>query len=306
MRGLYKPKNRFFAHDSDKKIVQFEIANVSTFCETRISYCNGHIPPEIKKLYAKYDVLELDLYRWGQGVDTTKQFEAHRMIPYQLQHLVDKISIDNNRKYYWWRALATAYFMRPQLLTKHLIEEYKVNTKSNCVGMYYRRGDKMWEMKLLNMTDYGAAASKVWELSSMTGKPEIVVSTESPSALSDAITWGRANNWDVLYNAILLRLFERKGIKLFRNGTFGRIYREEDIQFYHDYHRVEYIAQVIGYAEMMQCNAFVCTLASNSCRILDELRATIAAKPFAYYADISNETCHHSKCYSNDIGWFEW
>ena len=51
----------------------------------------------------------------------------------------------------------------------------------------------------------------------------------------------------------------------------------------------------------LKCETWVCTLASNSCRVMDELRATVGGKANRIYADISIETCDDPPCYGNNI-----
>jgi hypothetical protein len=61
-------------------------------------------------------------------------------------------------------------------------------------------------------------------------------------------------------------------------------------------HPFEYLSMFINLSELMKCDAYVCTLRSNYCRLLDEFRATIGEKPWADLADLSIETCGHPPC----------
>lgn len=62
------------------------------------------------------------------------------------------------------------------------------------------------------------------------------------------------------------------------------------------HHELEYISMLLNLYYSLRCEAWVCTLASNSCRIIDQLRATIGGKANRHFADLSVETCHHPPC----------
>lgn len=53
----------------------------------------------------------------------------------------------------------------------------------------------------------------------------------------------------------------------------------------------EYLSMVLNLQFSLRSSAWVCTLASNSCRLIDELRATIAGKAHHLFADLSEESC---------------
>lgn len=70
---------------------------------------------------------------------------------------------------------------------------------------------------------------------------------------------------------------------------------------------MEYVSMIINLADLMKCNAFVCTLQSNYCRLLDELRTVVARKQGADFADLSVETCSKTPCIQGqgriNFGW---
>ena len=65
---------------------------------------------------------------------------------------------------------------------------------------------------------------------------------------------------------------------------------------------------LVHLSDFLKCDAFVCTLMSNYCRLIDEFRATIAMKPAALFADLSKETCSQPPCYRGQPGKlsFDW
>ena len=57
---------------------------------------------------------------------------------------------------------------------------------------------------------------------------------------------------------------------------------------YNAEHVDKYFAMIYDLSFHLRCEAFVCTMASNFCRIIDELRATVGAKAHRHYSDISS------------------
>lgn len=64
--------------------------------------------------------------------------------------------------------------------------------------------------------------------------------------------------------------------------------------------KLEYISMLLNLYYSLRSEAYVCTLASNSCRIIDEMRATLGAKANRYFADLSIETCARPPCMDVD------
>lgn len=60
--------------------------------------------------------------------------------------------------------------------------------------------------------------------------------------------------------------------------------------------KLEYISMLLNLYYSLRSEAYVCTLASNSCRIIDEMRATLGGKANRFYADLSIETCARPPC----------
>ena len=57
------------------------------------------------------------------------------------------------------------------------------------------------------------------------------------------------------------------------------------------HHPEEYLSMLLNLQLSTQCDAWVCTLASNWCRLMDELRVTIGGKAsFLFY--IINRFCY--------------
>ena len=59
---------------------------------------------------------------------------------------------------------------------------------------------------------------------------------------------------------------------------------------------LEYLSMLLNLEYALKCESWVCTLASNFCRIIDELRCTVGAKCNRHFADLSGETCSSPPC----------
>mmetsp|Transcript_15720 Transcript_15720/g.31748 ORF Transcript_15720/g.31748 Transcript_15720/m.31748 type:complete len:98 (+) Transcript_15720:1-294(+) len=60
--------------------------------------------------------------------------------------------------------------------------------------------------------------------------------------------------------------------------------------------QMEYFSYLLHLQDLIRCRSFICTLASNYCRLVDELRATVGGKANAFYADLSLESCAAPPC----------
>lgn len=167
----------------------------------------------------------------------------------------------------------------------------------------------------------------------------MLIGTETPSVLKEAIQWGYKNNWTIVYNPIQIEIFKNKstytGIDITRNinashdidsisisnGTEASLktslkdmYLNQILNvnatnnFFKISTKLEYLSMIVNLSDLMKCSiGFVCTLASNYCRILDEFRAILAMKGHVDFADISLETCSKPPCVGNEhIKSFSW
>ncbi len=140
---------------------------------------------------------------------------------------------------------------------------------------YQKTAVLMWELGLVPATDKYSTSSErdffnatVDEhiLSKMPFNGTLFVTTEDPSVLVEADKFGQENNWIVKYT----NLFDRAKQTAYK--TWDEQHKKGTI-IVHD--ELEYISMLLNLYYALQCEAWVCTLASNFCRIIDELRSTI-------------------------------
>ena len=162
-----------------------------------------------------------------------------------------------------------------------------------CIAMFVRHGDKGMDMKLLDFDEYRKAAVLMWELGMLPASAKYVpsiqrdvynitkadrvvsrmpfngtlfITTEDPAVLVDAEKFGAANNWLIKYT----NLFNRAEQTAYK--TWEEQHRKGTKAVHDD---LEYISMLLNLYYALQCEGWVCTLASNSCRVMDELRTTI-------------------------------
>lgn len=266
------------------------------------------------------------IYTTGHGT-----FDAHFAIPTAMQRIIDCSPIRKTFRYYWWRALSATFILRPNEATLGKLAEFStlpLHDRDNCVAMFVRHGDKGIEMKLIPFSRYvevvqmmfdrglipgsanaaisASAASATTATSSGAGAGagagvaeahrksniSIFVSTDDPDVITEATDWAKQHNAKLLYT----NLFDRatQTARLDWNSQ-----HKKGTKAVHDEN--EYLSMLLNLAYSLRCEAWVCTLASNSCRLIDELRVTIGAKANRHFADLSAETCEEPPCIGSGI-----
>ena len=111
--------------------------------------------------------------------------------------------------------------------------------------------------------------------------------SEDPVVFSQARLWAAIHNINLRYsNLSQVLLSDRQSIMKHKD-------MERSMPANRQY---EYFSYLLHLSELIRCRAMVCTLASNFCRLVDELRATVGGKAGAYMADLSTETCLKPPC----------
>lgn len=236
--------------------------------------------------------------------------------------------ISQPQAYYLWRAVSTAFFLRPNEKTLKLFQYHALpfdSRSEKCVSAYVRHGDKHVEMTLKPFEMYAEASKLLWEsglvkVDSATahanihaslaasdpnkktvtanekGVPVMFLGSEDPIVIEKGTKWGIENNWKVLYSNV----FDRTAVSASLNFTV-----QQDLRMHRTdrHHPLEYFSMLLNLHYHMKCSAFVCTQSSNFCRVIDELRATSANKANRHYVDLS---CHrHQPCIDEgfDLNW---
>lgn len=236
--------------------------------------------------------------------------DVREEVPKVLRPILDCSSLGSseNNEISWWRSVSAAYVLRPSRATQALMDKHRKEVPikyetEQCVSAYVRRGDKHVEGTFRDFRQYALAGRFLWDeglLSSHRPTSSAVNGTlflgsEDPSVIREAEAWGVATGWRVVYT----KLFDRAGVSAGRNFT---VQEQEKAQGVHTHHELEYFSMIYNLDLHLRCNAFVCTMSSNFCRVIDELRATVASKANKHLADV---LCLTSVCIDahTETGW---
>lgn len=175
--------------------------------------------------------------------------------------------------------------------SKHLKTEHPhdLNTRAlqDFIGIYIRHGDKWREMRLKPFEEYEAAArylrrnhvvnkrrSRTMDKHSATAAAQedqrnsshhfILIGTDDPTFFNETQrVWTNQHDWRIFYTNLLDRW----------RVSANDIIVETDL-----HHDLEYISMILNLDLSLHATSWICTMQSNSCLIVDELRFTIARK----------------------------
>lgn len=218
-------------------------------------------------------------------------------VPYAMKDLIDCANVTKGTEYLWWRSIALAYQLRPNPVVLKLIDEIRnkevQHAEGRCVSTFVRHGDKYKEMKLQPFNAYAEVAEKLFEKMDEhyathpdEDKPydkkearKFYLNSEDFGVFDEAKKWGK-----------------EKGVQILYSNLSQTIHREhdpnKDVR-----HPMEYFSYFLHLADTLACMYHVCTQASNSCRVIDNIRATLGGKANQYNVDLSAESCLQPPCY---------
>lgn len=230
----------------------------------------------------------------------------HGIVPHTFKPLLQCSPIKQEFHYYWWRAISTAYLVRPnaaviEWIKKHGMQEY--DKTDNYVSVYIRRGDKSIEAKLPPVDSFTMATDMLYNQKLMDGNGDekrlMFLASEDSKVLSAMTEWNKQTQ---RYHMNFTNVFDRKGLLAERSAEE----REKHLYRGPDHHPEEYLSMLLNVHYLVRGNGYVCTLSSNFCRLVDELRATVAGKADRPYADLSEETCTKPPCVFEGIKYLDW
>ena len=194
--------------------------------------------------------------------------------------------------YYWWRAQSAAYIVRPNAAARNEVAARRrrmfggERIRPGTISVHVRHGDKGAETELVEDGVYLRVAQ---ELRHAQGnltladterlRQQIFLSTEDSQTVA---AFNARVDWDV------------QSVSLMRAPSAD-----------HDMTPLEQTREIMQtlmdpYEDMLnsllnldlalQCDAFVGTLSSNWCRLIDELRSTVWCKAHVPYADAQQES----------------
>jgi hypothetical protein len=236
----------------------------------------------------------------------TSAFGTDAYLP-QVLHQIWECSPFHHSKYrYWWRAMSTAYILRPNPATVALIQKYESRyipfniEEERCIAVYIRRGDKHVEMNIQKDTSmFFDAASLLWSTYITYNNhfhaehnPIMFLGSEEPSVIVEGKEWSNIHHWKLLET----ELFNRSEVSTYLDyQTQAKLWGE-----HHPVHNeYEYLSMIINLDMYIKCSGFVCTERSNFCRVIDELRATVGGKANAPLVEI--DCPHDPPCINRNV-----
>ena len=221
---------------------------------------------------------------------------GNKYIPRILREVVECSPMIPKFHYYWWRAISMAYVMRPNAATRKWIQDHRMKAledgilQNNTGAIYVRRGDKDVEMRLSPIQEYIDGLRFLWERGYIQNKSprHVFLASESSEVIDQMESWGKQHASE--YRIHYTQVFDRKG--LFAEKTRS----ERSAGTTPKHHPEEYLSMLLNIHYLVQASGWVCTMSSNFCRIVDELRATVAARAGGAFMDLSVEKCTRPPC----------
>jgi hypothetical protein len=262
--------------------------------------------------------------------------DTAKFVPHMFKRLISCSPIYNTYDFYWWRIVSAAYLLRPNTQTLQYFQKHRMDKtldfhpkREQCVSVYVRRGDKHVEMPLVPFKRYADAATYMWEKGYVTGRqegnrsstnlptsasdyasgadvqeggssqtmPVMFIGSEDQNVIDEAIQWGQEHGWKIVYT----NLFNRQSVSAHLNHTEQAALRKSKSS---QHHQFEYLSMLLNLDYHLQCDAWVCTMRSNFCRIIEELRASVAGKLHKHYMDVGQH-CPGNSCFDRGfyLGW---
>lgn len=233
------------------------------------------------------------------------------IVPNLFRPLLNCSPVKTQFQYYWWRAISTAYIVRPnaavlEWMKQHAMKAY--DESENYLAVYIRRGDKSIEAKLPPVDAFTDAADMLYDRGLMNfestksdqKKRLMFLASEDSKVLAAMTQWNEKHKrYDMEYTNV----FDRKGLLAERSAEERKAHTNAGPA---EHHPEEYLSMLLNVHYLVRGSGYVCTLSSNFCRIIDELRATVGGKADKPYADLSEETCSKIPCVYDNLFYLDW
>ena len=219
-----------------------------------------------------------------RGAFWAKDYSFQQVAP-QFSALLRASPVRPELYYYWWRAQSAAYIVRPNAATRNEIAARRrrmfggERIRPGTISVHVRHGDKGEETELVEDGVYLRVAQ---ELRHAQGnltladterlRQQIFLSTEDPQTVA---TFDAQPEWDV------------QSVSLMRGAPADMTALEQTREIMHtmmDPYE-DMLNSLLNLDLALQCDAYVGTLSSNWCRLIDELRSTVRCKAHVPYMD---------------------
>eukprot|EP00439_Symbiodinium_sp_Y106_P045028 s5134_g5.t1 len=221
---------------------------------------------------------------------------SHQSVPEVFRPFLASSPIKRTFWFYWWRAQSVTYLVRFNKRTREALDSLRSETLFACdsparmpvleagtISVHVRHGRKWSEASMYNFTEYKnmldhladdsqdlrvlyeevaeSNATFSYPAEAYSGR-KAFISTEDPTVVDEALKLcSAAPRWQVFYT----KVNRSNDDPWTRIGSFEHARREILIGF-------------MNLELALEADAWVCTLSSNWCRLIDELRMTIGRK----------------------------
>jgi len=251
-------------------------------------------------------------------------------VPSIFEPLLHCSGVPNEKHFYWWRSQSVAYLMRFNEKTRSELDAMRqellfeshggqvqplstVQVQGGGVAMLVRHGDKVGEMDVEPVNSYVEAARGLFS-----GSQQLPVrwrSNASFSYPSDAFAGRRV--FVHSEDGQVMQVFRSLAGESNRDNTTGNSVQSHDADWTVSFIKPDNACQgwcdpqdvvaqmgtrrglltyLLSVEESLQQDAFVCPLLSGWCRLIDELRSTVAGKANAPFIDMSGENPKSTRC----------
>lgn len=251
-----------------------------------ISYCN--LTDAAKSLGLDFlddsklpDITGVNNERPKELVVAMRRIPGDRLtVPPILQTFLNMSPVDPSKHFYWWRAQSASFLLRPNKRTSEEMRRHRLlifpreKILKGTISCHIRRGDKWKEFANTGDAAYVHALKQLRVQAEHRGielNKEIFLSTEDPGAIT---YFENLKDWTTYYTIV-----PRKPDRNRDNQDYAREFGPAR----------EMINSLINLDLALQCDAWVGTLTSNWCRLIDELRSTLRCKANALYIDAAQQ-----------------
>ena len=256
-------QGRFCASHNNMNDCYFEPSSSCTYLNVVQTLAWKDIPDFDQN--AQQDHLRLIKYEIEQPIADSS------LVPRQLTHLLQSSPVPKERMYFWFRAQAIAFIVRPNARTLLQLQERKrqqawAGLPDGAISIHVRHGDKGKEMPLVPDADYVARAEELLSLYPNLQRI-IFLSTEDPQTVQ---YFKQLQNWTVLTMDV-----SRPKDEVVSPVDFAKRIGADE----------EFLNSLVNLDLALECSAWVGTIRSNWNRLIEELRSTVRCKAHLPYVD---------------------
>jgi len=236
-------------------------------------------------------------------------------VPTMFQHMVRRCSrVKRSMEFYWWHAQAVTYIIRFNSRTRVLLDDLRRkllhvrhkgshglhklrNIPRGSVAVHVRHGDKVEEVPSVTFDKYYSSAQRLavgdqtvpvldpnfadsgrsfnYALDKFAGR-SIFLSTEDPEVVHEAVVFAEPGVRRELAWGVAFTRENRTDVDV-KTMRQERGYGQATLQ------------SLLNLELSLEADAWVCTLSSNWCQLIDELRMTVARKASAPFINLVHE-----------------